>query len=64
MPRHKKVYAKYGDGVELRCGDEIIASNPYRGANFSVSGCPLCGMEVVTIGHSPDTDEVQEFECY
>ena len=61
MTKHKKVYSKYGNGVELRCGEELIASNPHRGANFSFDGCPICGMEVTTIGCSPETDKVEEY---
>lgn len=57
--RHRKAYR--GNGVVLLCGDKVEANSPYRGANFSISGCSKCGMEVKTTGCSPDTDEVSEF---
>lgn len=60
MAKHRKVYKPIGDGVELRCGDRVIASNDDKLTNFSCSGCPVCGMEVLTQGHSPDTDAVYE----
>ncbi len=58
--KHNKRYKRTGTGVDLLCGTEVIADNPYRGTNFSVYGCPICGMEVRTIGCSPDTDRIQE----
>lgn len=61
MNRHTKQYTRIGDGVGLWCGKKLIASSPHRSANFSMEPCE-CGMEVQTIGCSPETDEVQEYE--
>lgn len=60
MPQHTKQYKRYGEGVELLCGKKAIAESPWRFTNFSVTSCLYCGAEVATIGHSPDTDKVQE----
>lgn len=57
--KHWKSYR--GNGVALMCRNTMIAYNPYRGTNFSITCCPICSMEVTTIGHSPDTDEIQEY---
>ncbi len=57
--RHTKQYA--GNDVELRCNGKLIASSTYRGTNFSLN-CPKCGMEVQTIGCSPETDKVLDYE--
>ncbi len=60
MTKHRKIYKPIGDGVELRCGSRVIASNDNRLTNFSYPGCPVCGMDIWTTGHSPDTDAVYE----
>ena len=59
--KHTKRYARIGDGVELWCGNRLVAKSPHRSANFSMEPCK-CGMEVKTIGSSPDTDKVLEDE--
>ena len=58
--KHSKRYRRTGDGVELLCGNKIIASNGFRLANFSISRCPNCDMYVETTGSSPDTDSIWE----
>ncbi len=58
--KHSKRYKKTGTGVELLCGTEVIVDNPHKGTNFSVHGCPICGMCVETIGCDPNTDRVIE----
>lgn len=60
--RHKKLYNIYGIGVGLFCGRKKIAGNLWRDVNFQISNCPKCGMEVTTIGHSPETNEAQEYQ--
>lgn len=62
MIKHKKQYARKGYGVEVRCGDTLIASSSFRFTNFSLSSCPECKMEVQTVGCSPETDKVEEFD--
>ena len=59
--QHSKRYSLYEDGVQLYCGDKMIMENSHYLSNFMTSCCIFCGMEVATIGHSPDTDIVQEF---
>ena len=58
--RHSKRYKRTGTGVELFCSGEVIADSPYRDSNFSITNCVKCGMDVITIGHSPETDKVKE----
>lgn len=58
--RHKKQYRRIGVGVELLCGDKIVAFNDKtRFANWQISPCE-CGMDVQTTGDSPETDRVEE----
>lgn len=57
--RHWKSY--YGNSVTLMCSSKVVAGGCWPQANFQLSNCPGCGMEVSTIGHSPDTDEIQEY---
>ena len=59
---HTKRYTKKGNGVELYCGDKLVANSSCRDANFIISSCSVCDMEVQTIGHSPETDKVQEYK--
>lgn len=59
--RHRKRYKNIGTGVELLCGNKVIAFDDYTYlANWQVCPCPECGMDVQTIGSSPETDKVQE----
>ena len=58
--KHKKRYKRTGVGVELLCGTRVIADNNNRFTNFSITGCLLCGGEIMTTGDSPDTDMVFE----
>lgn len=60
--RHKKLYKKTGEGVILTCDGEIVASAPHRGTNWTIDGCSRCGMHVRTIGCSPETDKIEEYE--
>ena len=62
--KHWKSYR--GNVVTLMCGEswwnsKIVAGGNWPQANFQLSDCPECGMEVTTIGHSPDTDEIHEY---
>lgn len=59
--KHKKHYKSSGTGVVLLCGNKVVAESPTRNSNFSMEPCE-CGMEVRTIGCSPETDEVQEIK--
>ena len=59
--KHTKQYARTGNGVGLLCGNKLVASSPHRSVNFSIEPCE-CGMEVKTVGCSPDTDKIQEYE--
>ena len=62
MNRHTKQYSRYGNGVELFCDGEIIASSSNRSTNFSISSCPKCEREVCTTGHSSKTDKVKDYK--
>ncbi len=58
--RHKKRYKRTGIGVELLCGDKIVAdSDASYLVNWHLSPCE-CGIDVSTTGDSPATDRVQE----
>lgn len=59
--QHKKVYKSKGNGVNLLCVNKVVADSPWRYANFSITNCIGCGMDVETIGHSPETDKVNEY---
>jgi len=58
--RHRKYYHKYSNGVSLRCGNDTVVSNTDKTANWQLSNCPGCGMEVQTFGNSPEKDKIQE----
>ena len=58
--KHTKRYKRTGVGVELFCGAEVIASSSSIFANFENRVCPICGLDVMTAGHSPATDLVWE----
>ncbi len=61
--RHKKLYDFFGTGVVLTCGNiDIVASATGKDSNFMISNCPKCGMEVQTIGTSPETNKVMEWQ--
>ena len=59
--QHTKRYKRVGTGVELLCGNKVVAETDKTYlCNWQLSPCP-CGVEVWTIGHSPETDEVMEY---
>ncbi len=60
MTRHRKEYCRTGTGVNLTCEGLVVAESSFRLANFSVSQCVRCRAEVMTTGHSPETDKVFE----
>ncbi len=59
--KHTKRYKRTGTGVELLCGDKVVAENKATCfANWQLSPCE-CGIDVMSTGCSPDTDRV--YEC-
>ncbi len=58
--KHSKRYKRAGIGVEIFCGNTLIASSPHICWNFCIDICPICGGFVETTGVSRDTDRVQE----
>ncbi len=58
--KHSKQYKRTGVGAELLCGKKVVAFNDKtRFVNWQLSPCE-CGMDVWTVGHSPETDRILE----
>ncbi len=58
---HSKRYKRTGYGAELLCGNRVVADNETSYlVNWQLTPCRFCGIDVVTTGHSPDTDRVME----
>ena len=56
--RHKKVYLPNG-GVRLFCGKKELYTKKHD-VNWRIVNCRFCGMDVATIGSSPETTRIYE----